>query len=169
MSVKDLQQLFDYSYWANEHLFSVLDQLEPGQFTQSVAGSYESIRSTLVHVLSAEWGWLDRCGGPERGERLKAEDYPTLESLVVAWKRVEGYMRTFLSGLNDDDLAREIEFALGAGPRQTMLLGDLMQHAAVHAVHHRGQVALLLRMLGHAPGNFDFVLYASSSRSQHAH
>jgi uncharacterized damage-inducible protein DinB len=34
-----------------------------------------------------------------------------------------------------------------------------MHHAAIHGVHHRGQVALLLRALGHVPGNFDILFY----------
>lgn len=160
MRVSDLERLYDYNYWANRKLFSVVSQLTADQFTQSVAGSYASVRNTLVHVLSAEWGWLDRCGGPPRGERLKAEDYPTFESVDVTWKRVEGYMRNFLASLDDADLARHIEFALGGGPTHSVPLGDLMQHGAMHAVHHRGQVALLLRMLGHVPGNFDLVIYS---------
>ncbi|MFI5311760.1 MAG: DinB family protein [Gemmatimonadales bacterium] len=160
MRVSDLQHLYGYNYWANKKLFDVLKQLTPAQFTQSVAGSYGSIRNTLVHVLSAEWGWLDRCGGPPRGERLNPEDYPTVESLVQAWARVESDMREFLSGLKDDDLARKVEFSLGGGPKHSFSLGHLMQHAAVHAVHHRGQVALLLRVLGVAPGNFDLLFHA---------
>lgn len=165
MRVDDLKRLYDYSYWANQRLFGVVSQLTPEQFTRSVAGSYESIRNTLVHVLSAEWGWLDRCGGPARGERLKAENYPTVESLVEAWNRVEGHMRGFLSGLTDEDLARDVEFAIGGGPKYSIPLADLMHHAAIHAAHHRGQVALLLRMLGYAPGNFDMLLYAADKRS----
>ena len=164
MRVSDLERLYDYSYWANQRLFGVITQLTPEQFTQDVAGSYGSVRNTLVHVLSAEWGWLDRCGGPERGERLKPEDYPTVESLVEAWARVEGWVREFLAGLSDEDLARDVEFSVGGGPTHTLPLGDLMHHAAVHAVHHRGQVALLLRELGHVPGNFDFLVYAETTR-----
>ena len=165
MRVGDLERLFGYHYWANKKLLGVVSQLTPEQYTQSVAGSYGSIRNTLVHILSAEWGWLDRCGGPARGERLNADNYPTLESVVRTWTEVEGYMRDFLSGLKDEDLTRDIEFAIGGGQKQSALLGDLMQHAALHAVHHRGQVALLLRALGHVPGNFDMLFYVEDKRN----
>jgi uncharacterized damage-inducible protein DinB len=164
MRVADLERMYDYHYWANTKLLGVVAQLPPDEFTRSVSGSYGSVRNTLVHILSAEWGWLDRCGGPERGDRLKQEDFPTADSLMQLWARVEGYVRSFLSGLDDDDLTRPIEFAIGGGPKRSVPLGDLMQHAAVHAVHHRGQVALLLRTLGHVPGNFDLLLYVEAER-----
>jgi uncharacterized damage-inducible protein DinB len=164
MRVRDLERLYDYHYWANRQLIGVVSQLTPEQFTQSIAGSYGSVRNTLVHVLSAEWGWLDRCGGPERGERLNPQDYPTVESLVQSWTRVEEYVRSFLSGLKDEDLTRDIQYAMGGGPKHSIPLGDLMQHAAVHAVHHRGQIALLLRTLGYGPGNFDLLLYVGEKR-----
>ena len=44
-----------------------------------------------------------------------------------------------------------------------MSLGELMQHAAIHAVQHRGQVALLLKLLGYTPGNFDILFYYAES------
>jgi len=164
MTVKDLERVYDYSYWANRKMFSVLTQLTPEQFTQNVAGSYGSVRNTLVHVLSAEWGWLDRCGGPARGPALKAEDYPTVDSLIDRWTTVEAHMRSFLASLTDADLVRSIEFKLHAADRvHVMRLGDLLQHGANHGVHHRGQVALLLRVLGHAPGNFDLLIYDSNT------
>jgi uncharacterized damage-inducible protein DinB len=165
MTVKDLKDMFDYGYWANRKLFDVVSQLTPEQFRQPVAGSYGSIRNTLVHVLSAEWGWLSRCGGPERGEALKPDDYVTAESLLEAWGRVEGYVREFLSKLRDEDLARNVEFMNPRGEKRSMALGELMQHAAVHGVHHRGQVALLLRLLGHVPGNFDVLFYYANRGS----
>jgi uncharacterized damage-inducible protein DinB len=96
---------------------------------------------------------------------LNPQDYPTVESLVRAWSRVEADMRGFLAGLKDEDLTRDMEFAIGGGPKHSVPLGDLMQHAAVHAVHHRGQVALLLRTLGYEPGNFDLLLYVGEKRS----
>jgi uncharacterized damage-inducible protein DinB len=36
-------------------------------------------------------------------------------------------------------------------------MGPLLRHGAVHGVHHRGQIALLLRSLD--PGNVDVLFY----------
>lgn len=160
MTVTDLERLYDYGYWANRRLEPVLARLTPEQFTQNVAGSYGSVRNTLVHIMSAEWGWLDRCGGHQRGPALKPDDYPTLASLLDTWTMVEQYVRAFLASLTDADLQRNIEFKMpGSEQAHVMRLEDLMQHGANHAVHHRGQVALLLRMLGQTPGNFDLLVY----------
>jgi uncharacterized damage-inducible protein DinB len=165
MTVKDLERLYDYGYWANKKLFQVVSQLSPEQFTQTVTGSYGSIRNTLVHTLSAEWGWLDRCGGHARGPALKPDDFPTLQSLTDVWNTVEAHVRVFLVKLKDEDLNRTIEFTNPRGEKRSAVLGGLMQHAATHGVHHRGQVALLLRSLGYVPGNVDLLFYDAEKRS----
>ena len=165
MRAVDLARLYDYSCWANQKLLGVVSQLTPDEFTRHVAGSYGSVRNTLVHILSAEWGWLDRCGGPPRGDRLKPEDFPTLESILAVWKRVEIEMRTFLDNLHEERLTEDVTFAFGAGPTQSVARGDLLQHAVIHAVHHRGQISLLLRELGRTPVNVDFLDYATERRT----
>jgi uncharacterized damage-inducible protein DinB len=155
----DIQQLYDYGHFANRKLLDALSALTPEEFTQPVGGSYGSIRTTLVHGLGAEWGWLARCGGPPRGERLKPDDYPTFESVVELSRKVEGYEREFLPTLTDADLTRIVEFSFVGPQNYRMTVGQMLLHAAIHSIHHRGQVALLTRMLGHAPGNFDALFY----------
>src|SRR6187549_937701 len=111
MTVMDLKNLFDYGYWANGKLFDAVGQLTAEEFTQPVAGSYGSIRNTLVHTLSAEAGWLDRCGGPKRGPRLDPANFPTFDSVQQAWNRVEVQMRDFLTTLRDEDLDTRVEYS----------------------------------------------------------
>jgi uncharacterized damage-inducible protein DinB len=161
MRVTDIRYLYDYSSWANAQLLAVVSRLSPAEFTRHIAGSYGSIRNTLVHVLSAEWGWVDRCGGRRRGDRLKAEDYPTAAVFVETWQRVDGWMHELLAGLTDEDLEEDVGFSFAPGMAGSLPRGQLLQHAVFHAVHHRGQVALLLRAIGHAPGNFDLLIYAN--------
>ena len=167
MTVADLTRRFEYGYWANRKLFAAVGQLTPDEFTRDVAGSYGSVRNTLVHMLSAEWGWIARCGGPERGPALKPVDYPTFDSLIEKWLTIEGYVYEFLESLIDADLHRVIEFDFGRGPMSGSV-GELLEHAANHGVHHRGQVALLLRALGHAPGNVDLLFYDGEQRAPRA-
>jgi len=51
MTVNDLERLYDYGYWANRKVFQAVSQVTPEEFTQTVAGSYGSIRNTLVHIM----------------------------------------------------------------------------------------------------------------------
>ncbi len=46
-----------------------------------------------------------------------------------------------------------------------MAVGEMLRLAAMYGVHHRGQAALLRRVLGHAAGNFDMILYDAERRS----
>ena len=165
MTIDDLKRRYDYGYWANARLFAVISQLTPEQFTREVAGSWASIRNTLVHVMSAEWGWIARSGGPARGPQLKPDDYPTLSSVMEQWSIVEGYAREFLGTLTDADLDRVVEFTLDVTGAQAMSIGEMLQHAATHGVHHRGQIALLLRVIGMPPGNFDLLFYDIEKRA----
>ncbi|HXG92821.1 MAG TPA: DinB family protein [Blastocatellia bacterium] len=159
MDVSDLQLLYDYNYWANGKLLKVIETLTPEELNRDVCGAYGSIRKTLVHMLSAEWGWLARAGGPERGPKLKPEDFPTLDSIKETWSKVERWMRDFISTKASDDLRRAVTFHNEKGEPRTLSLQEMLQHAANHNVHHRGQVSMILRMMGHAPGNVDLLFY----------
>lgn len=159
MTVKDLRTQFDYAYWANAKLFETSSKLTAEQFTQAVAGSYGSIRNTLVHMMSTEWGWMERSGGFKRGPKLRAADFPTFAAVLETWAQVESHLRQFLDSLQDKDLDRTVQFAIDDGPTRTLSVGEMMHHAAIHGVHHRGQLALLLRSLGYVSGDFDMLFY----------
>ena len=73
-------------------------------------------------------------------------------------------MRAFLGTLTDSDLQRFVEFKNPRGETRSMPMGELLQHAANHAVHHRGQVSVLVRELGCVPGNFDMLIYDAERR-----
>ncbi len=166
MTAEDVRHLFDYGHWANGKLFEVIGRLSPDEFAGPLSGTHGSVRNTMAHVLSAEWGWFGRCGGPDRGPQLRPDDYPTPDALRGLWRVVEGHARTFLPTLSDGDLAREVTFALPAGPTHTLTVGQMLLHAVNHGAHHRGQVSLMLRARGYAPDNFDLLLFDIERRAR---
>ena len=94
---------------------------------------------------------------------LSPADFPTAATVIDTWKKVEAFMRDFLSRLRDEDLDRNVEFAIGGTDKRIMPVGELLQHAANHGAHHRGQVSLRLRLLGCNPDNFDLLFYSPRS------
>jgi uncharacterized damage-inducible protein DinB len=84
---------------------------------------------------------------------------------VEQWAIVEGYAREFLGTLADADLDRVVEFSIPQAGTHALTVGEMLEHGATHGVHHRGQVALLLRVLGQAPGNFDLLFYDAEKRA----
>jgi len=75
----------------------------------------------------------------------RAEDYPTVESIKVLLTQVHHRTEAYLEGLDDADLDRDVEAAWG----QTYRLGSMVWHVMEHEIHHRGELSLLLGMLGH--------------------
>jgi uncharacterized damage-inducible protein DinB len=143
-----------------------VSSLSADDFGRRVAGSLGSVRNTLVHMMSAEGGWLERAGGPKRGAALNADDFPTAASVTSYWTVQEDKVRGFLAALTDTDLATPREFSLPQlSVTGVLTIGEMLHHAVNHSIHHRGQVALLLRQLGHAPGNVDIMFYYGQRRA----
>jgi uncharacterized damage-inducible protein DinB len=159
MTVRDFVTLFDYGYWTNGKLFAAAARLTLEQFAGTVDGRHGSVRNTLVHVLNAERAWLGRFAGLELGPALDPADFQTAGAIAEAWEPVEAGLRAFLATLPDEALAREVGFTVGGTTAMSMPLSRLLQQVVCHSVHHRGQVSLVLRLLGHDPENFDVFLY----------
>jgi uncharacterized damage-inducible protein DinB len=114
--------------------------------------------------MSAEAGWLERCGSPKRGARFVPEAFPTFASIKERWQQLDGQLIDFLAALTDDDVQRTITYSIDDRDNLRMRLGEMMEHAANHGVHHRGQVSAMLRMLGHAPVDVDLLIYYAEKR-----
>jgi uncharacterized damage-inducible protein DinB len=83
-----------------------------------------------------------------------------LDSVTRYWATQERNLRVFLAGVSNADLSRRFEFKAPLFSfSKVMAVGEILHHAAIHNTHHRGQVTLLLRALGHEPGNVDILFY----------
>lgn len=159
-TIAQLTALYDYSYWANRRLHAPLAALTAEEFTRDVAGAWASVRNTLVHMMSAEGGWLERAGGPKRGAPLKGEAFPTFDAVAAYWAMQEQKVRTFLAAQDDASLQERLQYTIPQLSFSGVLSrGEMLHHAVNHNVHHRGQVMLLIRALGHVPGDVDLMFY----------
>jgi uncharacterized damage-inducible protein DinB len=145
MTVEDLGVLVDYHYWARDRMFDALTPLTADQFTQQLASSFSSVRDTVVHLYTADWGWHLLWQGQTLTDPPPAASFPDLVSVQTAWLEQEGKVRRFVANLRDSDVN-------GFWPQ--------LLHLINHGSYHRGQVTTMLRQLGvKAPKSQDMIIF----------
>ena len=151
MSPEEIRQLFDYNAWANRRSLSAAEKLSHQQFTKPMGSSFSSIRDTLAHIYGAEWIWLERFQGRSPSGLPKVDEFADIETLRKTWLAHEKNLLSFVGGLTQSDLDREMEYkTLRFGVYKNPLWQSLM-HLVNHGTYHRGQVTTMLRQLGAQP------------------
>lgn len=163
MNKGDIELLIDYNYWANKKILDQATKVTDEQLTEKQAPgiSQGSLRSTLVHTMSAEWLWRMRMQNGVSPSAMLAElEFPTLASLILRWGTEEVRMREFVEGLSEDKLKEVVNYTSVSG---SMPRANTREHALTHMVfhgmQHRSECAVLLTNFGHSPGNLDLLYY----------
>jgi uncharacterized damage-inducible protein DinB len=151
MTPDQLKNLALYNRWANARLFEASAALTAEERQRDLRASFNSLEGTLIHILWGERGWLSFWQTGNFVPRPAHGDYPDFPALREAWTHHDEAYVTYLRGLAQQELdsSRTLDAT-------TYTLGELIQHALNHSTYHRGQVALLLRQLGHTPPFTDY-------------
>ena len=164
MDLTDINQLFNYTEWANNLARESAANLPDECLRRDVGISHQSIFGTLLHMAGAEWIWLERWHGrsPAKAEawsQWTIESCADLATLRERWNEVVERRRRYIAELDNAKLMSELSFKLLSGDASSMLLIDQMQHVANHATMHRGQVVGMIRQLGGDPPSTDLIFY----------
>ncbi len=106
----------------------------------------------LAHSAGAEDWWIQGLVvGNEEGIDEKEEAMgaggKSVDELFEYMDGVRDRTRKALEGLGEADLSREFVYENEEGKRWTFTLEWILHHLVEHEAHHRGQFALLKRML----------------------
>jgi len=149
---------FRHKLWAHDRFAEVVATITPELFIRDNWSSFPSLRDTMLHVFSADGRWLDRFNGRAPRARLDPADYPYLEDLRGRWREIEEAQLKFVEGLGDNAIAGSLTLPAEDGqPARTLPAWQPLYHVAHHAGYHRGQLATMLRQLGHRPPTTDFI------------
>ena len=100
-----IQLLFEYDRWANNRVLQAVSALRDEQFTRDLGGSFRSVRDTLVHIISGEWGWLAYWKEPSpspafvkdlrdrRDSLFNPDKFPNITEVKSKWAEVEKEQR----------------------------------------------------------------------------
>lgn len=155
-----LLTLYDYNYWANTCILNAAARLDETQFRMPADYPHGGVRGTLVHMLSGECIWRQRCQeGISPTTLLTENDFPTLTSLTGRWHEEEAKMRRYLNALSEAELQGTVSYKTTAGRPQAQRLDLILHHLILHGMQHRAEVAAMLTGFGHSPGDVDLIVY----------
>ncbi len=160
MRMSDVATLFDYNYWATARVLEAAANARPEQFVAAPNGHSTSLRTTLVHVLSAEILWRTRWETGKSSATLQPEDFPGLDVLRARWQQEEQAMRGYLATLDDTMLDQPVQFRRVSGELSASFTRwHLLIQLVTHGTAHRSEVAALLTAYGQSPGDLDFLFF----------
>jgi uncharacterized damage-inducible protein DinB len=159
MTSTEARHLYAYNRWANQQMLQAVQPLNADEFTRDMKNSFPSVRDTLVHILSAEWIWLQRWTGVSPRESPAGWSKFAFAELELQWAAHEHEQSAFLDQLTDAKLVHPLSYTNTRGEAFTAPLHQLVRHVVNHSSYHRGQVTTLLRQLGHAAATTDLVVF----------
>ena len=148
-----------YTSWANHQVLDAVTTLPAEQFTRGMGSSFASVRDTLVHVMWAEWIWLERWEGRSPREVFDAAVFPTPATIRQRWEEIEAQRDRFLGRMPGGAEQQRLGYVNTRGERWEYTLAQMMQHVVIHSAYHRGQVVTLLRQLGAAAPTTDYLVF----------
>jgi uncharacterized damage-inducible protein DinB len=164
MNKNDFEYLYDYNRWANARVLDAASKLTPDQFTKDLHSSHPSVRDTLVHLLAAEWIWLERWNGTSHKALLDPAEFPTVDAIRKRWSEVEAGYQKFIGELLEESLGEVITYTNTKGEQWTYPLAQMMQHVMNHSTYHRGQVTTMLRQLGAEATPLDLLVFVDVTK-----
>jgi uncharacterized damage-inducible protein DinB len=151
--------LYDYNAWANARVLDASAHLTDEQFLGKIEGGYGSLRDTLVHIVDAEWMYLERWRGRSPNSVWDPNAFPSVSSIHEKWTSVAAETRAFVNDLDDASLERVVSYVNTQGETWAYPLWQQMHHQVNHATQHRSEVAIQLTRYGHSPGWLDYLLF----------
>jgi len=159
MTKQGVERLLAYTDWANARVLEAVASLSEDDFRKDLRSSHGGVRGTLVHMLWAEIIWLERWKGVAQTRKLDEAEIPDIAALRERWEAFMAHRRSWFETLKPERALATVGYRNTKGEKFEAPLWQLVQHAANHATHHRGQVVTMLRQLGAKAPNTDMVAW----------
>lgn len=138
-----------FAHWKLVHAdtLATIDKFRDEElFFTPFPGSW-TVGQLMVHIPDTEEFWFREVieeKYPTPFEGYRPEDYPTVEAVRTLLIQVHTRTEAWLETLDETGLERVI--VRPSGHRRTV--GWIIWHVVEHEIHHRGELSLILGMLG---------------------
>ena len=138
-----------FSHWkrVRDGLLHTINLFQEDELQHTPEGISRTVGRTMLHIADAEDGWLRYAITKELEEwpsQYTLDNYPTREAIKDVLTEVHERTEEFIDPLEESDLTRIIV----APWDEKFYLGWILWHVIEHEIHHRGELSLILGLLG---------------------
>lgn len=139
-----LLALAGYNEYATARLLNTVEKLDSDQIFTEIGSDQRTVRLMLLHMMRTEAYYLAVCQGHDLD--FDASRYNTLEEIRAYWDGLEHRMRRYIEKAGEEELLAARDFRL-RDQVNSLPAWELLLQAFVHNVHHRGELAVLLKVI----------------------
>lgn len=151
--------LYGYNQWVNERLLALAAQVPSERRGERFGASFDTIHTTLAHILGAQITWLSRWRGVSPTRMITGDDFVDLAAIQARWATYQQESAAFIAALSADQLAAPLAYTNTSGQAFAYPLWQQMVHVVNHGTHHRAELADMLTRTGQTVPPTDFLVY----------
>jgi len=143
----NLSQIFSHWKQIRAGLLSTIDKFNDIDLSYTPFKNSWPVGQIMLHIADAEDGWFRYTVTRELEkwpEQYCIENYPTKDDIKSALAAVHSRTEHYLESLNDTDTAQLVVVPWG----ESIPLLWIIWHVVEHEIHHRGELSLILGLLG---------------------
>lgn len=160
-----LKDYTTYNFWANELTVNWLKDKPLDLLDREVPSSFPSLRSTLLHVWSAQDIWLHRLQGNSPTQFIAATFAGSNSQLLEGLMDNSTAFKNYINKREPEYFSQRIEYTHTTGVPFAQFTSEIIQHCMQHSTYHRGQIVTIARNLGLTdPPKTDYIEYSRRMR-----
>ena len=139
-------QLFSHWDQVRADLLATIDMFSDEELMFAPFNGSWPVGRIMLHIADCENYWLHGVVRHEieMGKFFNLADCPTKSAIKEVLDHVRNQTITFLNNLDENDLDNEYTTPRG----ETFTLRWIIWHVLEHEIHHRGELSLILGLLG---------------------
>ncbi|MGG0845174.1 DinB family protein [Peribacillus simplex] len=157
-------KMYNYHVWANGVIIDRLKELPQHIYHKDIQSGFSSVSKVLSHIYLTDYAWFDIISGNSMNEAMAASDQlkevvekKSIEEMKKIFLDLSERNKALLNSQEDMDKVIVVDNPY-AGLLETSISESVL-HVVTHGSYHRGNIATMLRQMGHTSVMQDFGLY----------
>jgi uncharacterized damage-inducible protein DinB len=165
-----VSKMYDYHVWANGVILDRLKELPQDIYHKDIQSGFTSVSRVLSHIYLTDYTWFEIISGSRNmNEAMAATDQlrelietSCIEEMKKNFLELSEKYKSLLNNQEDSEKVIVVDNPY-AGLLETSI-SETVLHVVTHGSYHRGNIATMLRQMGHTSVMQDYGLYLYSNK-----